>query len=1211
MERKEYSLLLELGAKMNENFNGTFSSAQKILAKTQKEIQSFSRLQGDISGYEKQQSAISELVKKQQGYEKSLERVKTQKKELEKLQKDYSGKSDSKYDDVYFLKELNNLSEREAALKRNLDKATDGIEKQKKSAEELKNKLREAGVNTDDLSGSSKELADKMETLKKQEEDAADAAAELGDRSVGTFELIEGQIVQSGLNEILKELAGAYKECISLAAGFNGTMSKVEALSGASAVEMSELTGKAKELGATTKFTATEAAEAMTYMGMAGWNAQQMISGMDGVLMLAAASGEDLGTVSDIVTDDLTAFGLSAKDAGHFADVLAAASTSSNTNVGLMGETFKYVAPLFGTMNWSAEDAAVAVGLMANAGIKGTQAGTSLKTAIANLISPSEKMREKMDELGISMENVKSFSEVQTMLRSSFAGLSEQEQAAAASVIFGKEAMSGMLNIINASQTDIDKLTNAISDCDGAAKQMSETMLDNLSGQMTLLSSASDALKVTIGDAFKDELASLAKIGTKILTDVNTFAEKNPVMVKSIIALGAELLALVSIYPMYIGYKKAKVAVDTISNVLKAASVKLTKKSTAAKIEETVATQGTTAAQQGLNAAMSANPVGLILLGLSVLTPVIIGIVDKIKKAKAETEALTEHCREMTETFETANETFEQTRTQIEGQTELAERYISQLERLEAQGVRTREEKEAYALVVERLNSLYPDLNAKIDAETGLLENGTRALREYTEAWKEAKFQEALQSKYGDEQQAYTDAEVELYQNKAKLKLAEDEYNELVKKEKELWSVSQEKLNSMDFDNPNVYNTAEYEAYRKANQAYVEAHEKVKENEKQQKKLKNSIKDSTEALEEKKKALEESKAALDLYNESLSETGETLSATDYVGRVTSKLEALKTAYDTAYKSAYDSIKGQFKLWDEATSEAMNVDDVTAKIETQIAYWENYNRDLASLSARNVEGLAELVTAHSSGSKEDVNFIAGLAKASDGQIKALIEAIGLKDAQLEKTAGGMATVSEEFLKAKEAYEENFEEIKDTLNIADEAKNAAEEAMNAYIAALRRGEGNLRAVMNEISFIVSDGMYAGRGKGKNGGYVSLPMYASGTDNASAGLALVGERGPELVSFGGGETVYDAEKTRRYLVDMNALSALVYTSQRTAGAGVNIRPTERGSVTRNYNISISPKISVEGSEAETRIAEDIETLVYKAIMNIEEDRMRGDYI
>lgn len=1209
MERKEYSLLLELGAKMNENFNGTFSSAQKILAKTQKEIQAFSKLQGDISGYEKQQNAISELVKKQQGYEKSLERVKTQKKELEKLQKDYSGKSDSKYDDVYFLKELNNLSEREAALKRNLDKTTDGIEKQKKSAEELKNKLREAGVNTDDLSGSSKELADKMEALKKQEEAAADAAAELGDRSVGTFELIEGQIVQSGLNEILKELAGAYKECISLAAGFGGTMSKVEALSGASEVEMSELTGKAKELGATTKFTATEAAEAMTYMGMAGWNAQQMISGMDGVLMLAAASGEDLGTVSDIVTDDLTAFGLAANDAGHFADVLAAASTSSNTNVGLMGETFKYVAPLFGTMKWSAEDAAVAVGLMANSGIKGTQAGTSLKTAIANLISPSEKMREKMDELGISMENVKSFSEVQTMLRSSFAGLSEQEQAAAASVIFGKEAMSGMLNIINASQTDIDKLTNAISNCDGAAKQMSETMLDNLGGQMTLLSSASDALKVTVGDAFKDELTSLAKIGTKILTDVNAFAEKNPVIVKSVIALGAELLALVSIYPMYIGYKKAKVAVDTISNVLKAASVKLTKKSTAAKIEETVATQGATAAQQGLNAAMSANPVGLILLGLSVLTPVIIGIVDKVKKARAETEALTEHCREMTETFKTANETFEQTRAQIEGQTELAERYISQLERLEAQGVRTREEKEAYALVVERLNSLYPDLNAKINAETGLLESGTRALREYTEAWKEAEFQKALQSKYGDEQQAYTDAEVELYQNKAKLKLAEDEYNELVKKRDELKTSKDEIFNTLSpFEKSEIVYS---EKYREAERAYNSINKKVEENEKLQKDLKNSIKDSTETLEEKKKALEESKAALDLYNESLSETGEALSATDYVGRVTSKLEALKTAYDTAYKSAYDSIKGQFKLWDEATSEAMNVDDVTAKIETQIAYWENYNRDLASLSARNVEGLAELVTAHSSGSKEDVNFIAGLAKASDGQIKALIEAIGLKDAQLEKTAGGMATVSEEFLKAKEAYEENFEEIKDTFNITDEAKNAAAEAMNAYIAALRRGEGNLRAVMNEISFIVSDGMYAGRGKGKNGGYVSLPMYASGTDNAAAGASIVGENGPELVFFGGGETVYDAEKTRRYLVDMNALSALVYTSQRTAGAGVNIRHAERGSVTRNYNISISPKISIEGSEAETRIAEDIKTLVYKAITDIEEDRMRGDYI
>ena len=242
----------------------------------------------------------------------------------------------------------------------------------------------------------------------------------------------------------------------------------------------------------------------MNYMAMAGWKTGDMLSGIDGIMNLAAASGEDLATTSDIVTDALTAFGLSAADSGHFADVLASASSNANTNVSMLGESFKYAAPVAGALGYSAEDTAIALGLMANAGIKGSQGGTALRGSLTRLIKPTDDAAALMEQYGLSMTNadgsMKSLGEVMNMLRDKLGGLTEAEQAQVAAQIFGQEAMSGMLAIINASDSDYAKLTDAIYDADGAAQQMADTMLDNLSGQLTLLKSALEGLAIQFGE---------------------------------------------------------------------------------------------------------------------------------------------------------------------------------------------------------------------------------------------------------------------------------------------------------------------------------------------------------------------------------------------------------------------------------------------------------------------------------------------------------------------------------------------------------------------------------------------------------------------------------------------------------------------------------------------------------------------------------------
>lgn len=319
----------------------------------------------------------------------------------------------------------------------------------------------------------------------------------------------------AGIAMATSALGGMATYALKVGGDFEEGMSKVKAISGATAEDMTKLTEKAKEMGAKTKFSATESAEALQYMAMAGWKTNDMLNGLEGIMNLAAASGEDLALTSDIVTDALTAFGLKASDSAHFADILASASSNSNTNVSMLGESFKYVAPLCGSLKFSAEDTAIALGLMANAGIKGSQGGTALRASLSRLVKPTGDVAAAMDQYGITLTNsdgsMKTLGEVMDLLRDKMGGLDESTKAQVATTLFGQEAMSGMLAIINASPEDYEKLTNAIKNCDGAAENMADTMNDNLKGQVTLLKSALEGLGIAVYEKFQEPLKNVVK----------------------------------------------------------------------------------------------------------------------------------------------------------------------------------------------------------------------------------------------------------------------------------------------------------------------------------------------------------------------------------------------------------------------------------------------------------------------------------------------------------------------------------------------------------------------------------------------------------------------------------------------------------------------------------------------------------------------------
>lgn len=347
----------------------------------------------------------------------------------------------------------------------------------------------------------------------------------------GALETLGGKMTSAGTKiTALETAAGGAAvtlgtQAVKAGASFEAEMSKVSAISGSTGNDLKALTDKAKEMGKKTKFSATESAEAFEYMAMAGWKTDDMLNGIEGIMNLAAASGEDLATTSDIVTDALTAFGLSASDSAEFSDVLAAASSNANTNVSMMGDTFKYVAPVAGALGYSVQDTAIAVGLMANSGIKASQAGTSLRAILSRLAKPTEQVQTAMDELGISLTdsngNMKSMRQVMEDMRNGFSGLTKDQQANYAATIGGQEAMSGLLAIVNASEEDFNKLTTAIDNSSGTCRDMADTMLQNLSGQFTILKSQIEGINVNVFEQMEPGLMTVVDWAQQAATAVD------------------------------------------------------------------------------------------------------------------------------------------------------------------------------------------------------------------------------------------------------------------------------------------------------------------------------------------------------------------------------------------------------------------------------------------------------------------------------------------------------------------------------------------------------------------------------------------------------------------------------------------------------------------------------------------------------------------
>ena len=444
------------------------------------------------------------------------------------------------------------------------------LETLKTAAEQAEQALKDGTITQDQYDGLQREIVETEQKLKSLEEQAKASGTALQEIAAKGEKL---KTVGDNVTNVGKKfmpvtlgVVGLGTAAVKTAADFDSAMSKVAAVSGATGSDLEALRDKAREMGEKTKFSASEAAEAMNYMAMAGWKTEDMLSGIEGVMNLAAASGEDLATTSDIVTDALTAFGLTAKDSGHFADILAAASSNANTNVSMMGETFKYCAPIAGALGFSAEDTAEAIGLMANAGIKGSQAGTSLRTIMNNLSGEVKICGSSIGEVTVATTNadgsMRDLSDILADCRTAFSGLSESEKAAAAESLVGKNAMSGFLALMNAGEADINKLSSAIDNCDGSAASMAETMNDNLAGQLQILKSQLEELAISFGELLMPAIRTIVGWIQKFVDRLNSMDEGTRKVIVTIALVAA------AIGPVLIIVGKVISAIGTIMTII-------------------------------------------------------------------------------------------------------------------------------------------------------------------------------------------------------------------------------------------------------------------------------------------------------------------------------------------------------------------------------------------------------------------------------------------------------------------------------------------------------------------------------------------------------------------------------------------------------------------------------------------------------------------
>lgn len=1091
--RKEYEMLFQLNAQLGGSYSKTFKAAQREIVSMQKEIQALSKTQADISAFQKQQAAV----------EATRKRLEMLRQQYDNIQREMEETGNESAD----------MKNKLLAKQLQIDKTSASLEKQAAKLNELSGALEEAGVNTDDLSHSSEQLAGKIDTLKKKQGEAADKAMTFGDKAGQAFNQVHEAIVSAGIAVALKEIYEYFASCAQASMDFESAITGVAKTTDLTDEELAAMSDSIKALSTEIPATTEEIAAVAEAAGQLGIQKDALLDFTEVMTMLGTATNMTADEAATALARFANITGMATDNYGRLGSVIVDLGNNfatTESEIVAMGTRLASAGKLAGLTEpeiMALSAAMSSVGIEAEAG--GTAMAQTLNAIEKAVAKGGDDLSEFARIAGMSSEEFSSTwrNDAMSALTSFIGGLGKLDEQGESTVLVLEDlGLTGIRqsNMLKALGLAADQMTGAVNTANTAWQQ--NTALTNeatkryatTQSQLTMMQNAYKNLKVAIGDAYTPALREAYSVGTDVLNGVAQFIKQNPALVNAITAfagvLGAVTIALTAYTAIMKIAQAATAAFATVSSVALGPIFAVT--AAVAAVTAAVAALATAAAND----------------------------------AVPSVDELTQAAQGMRDAMDEAGETFENTAAQTAATADVADQYIAKLEEMGDYTQLSNEEQEQYRNTLSLLCQLIPELSDLIDVQNGTILGGTVALRANTQAWRENAEAQAYQEYMNELAEQYNDVLVEQAKNSVELTKAQLRIDAAEKKRADAMARMDE-LYQDSIDN----NTALSQEYRDLQSAVYGYNDEINQAEREIKNLNTAMEKDAEAVADAKQEMELANEAIDLMAAANAANADVTSEAaaqmqelqPTISDVQEKIAALADSYSEAYSAAYESISGQYQLWDEAAEVvATSAGSINSALESQITYWQDYNANLQSLTDRSadIDGLSDMIASFADGSSDSVNAIAGMAGATDEQLEAMVSNWQTLQQEQKNAAGSVADLKTDFTATMDELRTALAEDIEAMDLGDEAKESAQATIQGFIdgavgmlpqvtAAYSRTAAAARAALSTS------------GTGTAG---SIPGYAVGTQSAAPGFALVGENGPELVYFNGGEQVMTAEET-----------------------------------------------------------------------------------
>lgn len=1121
--RKEYEMLFQLNAQLGGSYSKTFKAAQQEIVSMQKEIQALSKTQADISAFQKQQAAVEATRKR-----------------LEMLQQ--------QYDNIQ--REMEETGNESADMKNKLlakqlqiDKTSASLEKQTTKLNELSSALEEAGVNTDDLAHSSEQLSGKIDDLKKKQGEAADKAMTFGDKAGQAFNQVHEAIVAAGIAVALKEIYEYFASCAQASMDFESAITGVAKTTDLTDEELAAMSDSIKALSTEIPATTEEIAAVAEAAGQLGIQKDVLLDFTEIMTMLGTATNMTADEAATALARFANITGMATDNYGRLGSVIVDLGNNfatTESEIVAMGTRLASAGKLAGLTEPEIMALAAA---MSSVGIEAEAGGTAMTQTLNAIEKAVAKGGDDLEEFariaGMSSEEFSTAwkNDAMSALTSFIGGLGKLDEQGESTVLVLEDlGLTGIRqsNMLKSLGLAADQMTSAVNTANTAWQQ--NTALTNeankryatAQSRLTMMQNAYNNLKVAIGDAYTPALSEAYGVGTKVLNEITKFVQANPGVVAAITGLSSALGAA---------------AVAAAAFALKA------KIAAAAAAFLTTVTPGVNVIM-GVAAAVGVVTAGIIALASSAAN-------DAVPSVKE----LTEAARGMREAMNEAKATYDDTVTSTMAAAGVADTYIGKLEEMEAAGLNTDEQHRQYHNTLALLCQVVPELADYIDLETDTINGGTEALRANTEAWKQNAMQQAYQDQLTELYSQYSAVLIEAEENsigltKAQytLEAAQQKLSDTYAQMDALWADAQKQADAY-YDQYGYYT----DATAFLSQEYYDLQNSIYDTNNEIWAAEKSIKNYNKAMEEDADAVSEAEAEIALAEEAVKNLTASMNegtgaseeaaaqASEFqaaISGVQEKINALVESYNEAYSAAYESISGQYQLWDEAAKVvATSAGSINSALESQITYWQDYNANLQSLTDRSadIEGLSDMIASFADGSSDSVNAIAGMAGATDEQLATMVANWKTLQQEQQNAAGSVADLKTDFTATMDELQTALAEDIEAMDLGDEAKASAQATIQGFIDGAVGMLPQVTAAYNRVAAAARAALSAS-GTGTAG---SIPGYAVGTQSAAPGFALVGENGPELVYFNGGEQVMTAEETAAMRESME-IQAITFAPQ-----------------------------------------------------------------